>query len=73
MQVTLDIPDTLAAQLTAAGHDPARAALVALRDLAAQDDLREALRQGREDVAAGRTLPLAEAFIQFRKKHGLAR
>jgi len=25
MQVTLDIPDTLAAQLTAAGKDPARA------------------------------------------------
>jgi hypothetical protein len=30
MQVTLDIPDTLAAQLTAAGKDPARAALEAL-------------------------------------------
>jgi len=27
MQVTFDIPDTLAAQLTAAGKDPARAAL----------------------------------------------
>ena len=30
MQVILDIPDTLAAQLTAAGKDPARAALEAL-------------------------------------------
>jgi len=30
MQVTLDIPDDLAAQLTAAGKDPARAALEAL-------------------------------------------
>jgi hypothetical protein len=30
MQVTLDIPDTLADQLLAAGRDPARAALVAL-------------------------------------------
>ena len=30
MQVTLDIPDTFAAQLTAAGQDPARAALEAL-------------------------------------------
>ncbi len=30
MQVTLDIPDTLAAQLIAAGKDPARAALEAL-------------------------------------------
>jgi len=30
MQVTLDIPDTLAAQLTASGKDPARAALEAL-------------------------------------------
>lgn len=30
MQVTLDIPDTLAAQLRADGKDPARAALEAL-------------------------------------------
>ena len=30
MQVTLDIPDTFAAALTAAGKEPARAALVAL-------------------------------------------
>ena len=30
MQVTFDIPDTLAALLTAAGKDPARAALEAL-------------------------------------------
>ena len=30
MQVTLTIPDSLAAQLTAAGKDPARAALEAL-------------------------------------------
>lgn len=30
MQVTLDIPDTLADQLLAAGRDPARAALEAL-------------------------------------------
>jgi len=30
MQVTLDIPDDLAAQLTAAGRDPSRAALEAL-------------------------------------------
>lgn len=29
MQVTLDIPDDLAAQITAAGKDPARAALEA--------------------------------------------
>ena len=29
MQVTFDIPDTMAAQLTAAGKDPARAALEA--------------------------------------------
>jgi hypothetical protein len=30
MQVTIDIPDTLAAQLAAAGKDPARAALETL-------------------------------------------
>jgi predicted transcriptional regulator len=83
MQVTLDIPDTLAAQLIAAGKDPARAALEALNvsqlaedyqrllDLAAEASVEEAIRQGRGDVAAGRTYPMEEVFAEARKKYGL--
>jgi predicted transcriptional regulator len=81
MQVTLDIPDTLAAQLRAAGKDPARAALEALNvsqlaeeyqrllDLAAEASVEEAIRQGREDVAAGRTYPVEEVFADARTGH----
>jgi predicted transcriptional regulator len=83
MQVTIDIPDTLAAQLTAAGKDPARAALEALAvsqlaedyqrllDLAAESSVEEAIRQGREDVAAGRVYPAEEVFAEARKKYGM--
>jgi predicted transcriptional regulator len=83
MQVTLDIPDALADQLRAAGKDPARAALEALNvsqlaedyqrilDLAAEASIEEAIRQGREDVAAGRTYPMDEVFAEARKKYGL--
>ena len=44
-----------------------------LLDLAARADVTEAIRQGRADVAAGRTLPVEEAFAKFRKKHALPR
>jgi len=44
-----------------------------LMDIAARDSVEEAIRQGRADVAAGRTVPLADAFSAFRKKHGLSR
>ncbi len=83
MQVTLDIPDALADQLRAAGKDHARAALEALNvsqlaedyqrilDLAAEASIEEAIRQGREDVAAGRTYPMDEVFAEARKKYGL--
>jgi hypothetical protein len=85
MQVTFDIPDTLAAQLRAAGKDPASAALEALSvsqlaedyqrllDLAAESSIEEAIRQGREDVAAGRTYPAEEVFAEARKKYGVPR
>jgi len=83
MQVTLDIPDALADQLRAAGKDPARAALEALNisqlaeeyqdilDLAAEASIEEAIRQGREDVAAGRVYPAQEVFAEMRKKYGV--
>jgi len=44
-----------------------------LLDIAAQGSVEEAIRQGRADVAAGRTLPVEEAFTKFRKKHALPR
>ena len=44
-----------------------------LMDIAARDSVEEAIRQGRADVAAGRTVPLADGFAAFRKKHGLSR
>jgi prevent-host-death family protein len=44
-----------------------------LVDIAAQGSVEEAIRQGRADVTAGRTLPVEEAFAKFRKKHGLSR
>jgi len=83
MQVTLDIPDTLAAQLIAAGKDPALAALEALTvsqlaeeyqrllDLAAESSVAEAIRQGREDVAAGRVYAAEAVFAEARKKYGV--
>ncbi|MDQ2925640.1 MAG: type II toxin-antitoxin system Phd/YefM family antitoxin [Acidobacteriota bacterium] len=44
-----------------------------LLDIAADADVMEAVRQGRADVAAGRTRPAAEVLASFRKKHGLSR
>jgi len=85
MQVTFDIPDALAAQIRAAGKDPASAALEALSvsqiaeeyqrllDLAAEASIEEAIRQGREDVAAGRTYPMEDVFAEARKKYGVPR
>ena len=39
-----------------------------LLDIAAEGSVEEAIRQGRADVAAGRTLPVEKAFSKFRKK-----
>ncbi|MEO7029753.1 MAG: type II toxin-antitoxin system Phd/YefM family antitoxin [Acidobacteriaceae bacterium] len=44
-----------------------------LLDIAAEADVMEAIRQGRADIAAGRTRRAAEVFSGFRKKHGLSR
>ena len=44
-----------------------------LVDIASKADVREALRQAKEDAAAGRVLPAEEAFAKFRKKHGIPR
>jgi len=40
-----------------------------LLDLAAEASVEEAIRQGREDVAAGRTHPAREVFATMRKKY----
>jgi predicted transcriptional regulator len=77
MQVTLTIPDELAAELIAAGRDPSRTAIEALTayqrllDLASEADEQEGLRQALEDVAAGRTYPAEEVFAAMRSKHGI--
>ncbi|HEY7318154.1 MAG TPA: type II toxin-antitoxin system prevent-host-death family antitoxin [Candidatus Binatia bacterium] len=49
------------------------AAYQRLLDIAAQADAIEGIRQGREDVANGRTYPAREALKSFRRDHGLSR
>ena len=44
-----------------------------LLDIAASADEEEAIRQGLEDVAHGRTRPAREVFEEFRRKHGIPR
>ena len=44
-----------------------------LLDIAAGADAQEAIRQGLEDVAHGRTRPAGEVFDQLRRKHGIPR
>jgi len=44
-----------------------------LMDIAAQANEREGVRQGDEDIAAGRTRPAEEVFAEMRKQHGLSR
>jgi predicted transcriptional regulator len=77
MQVTLTIPDELAAELIAAGRDPSRTAIEALTayqrllDLASEADEQEGQRQALEDVAAGRTRPAEEFFEEMRRKYAI--
>jgi hypothetical protein len=49
------------------------AAYQRLLDIAAQADALEGIRQGREDVAKGRTYPARDALKSFRRDHGLPR
>jgi PHD/YefM family antitoxin component YafN of YafNO toxin-antitoxin module len=44
-----------------------------LLDLAAVSDEREGVRQGDEDLAAGRTRPAKEVFDELRKQYALSR
>jgi len=44
-----------------------------LLDIAANADEEDAIRQGLEDVAHGRTRPAREFFEEFRRKHGIPR
>jgi len=77
MQVTLTIPDELAAQLIAAGKDPSRTALEALTlyqrlyDLAAEADPREGIRQGLEEMNRGEGRPATEFLAEMREKYGI--
>ena len=58
MQVTLTIPDELAAYQC-------------LLDLASEADEREGQRQVLEDVTAGRTYPAEEVFAAMREKYAI--
>jgi prevent-host-death family protein len=49
------------------------AAYQRLLDLAAAADVNEAIRQGLEDVAQGRTRPAREVFRELREEYGLHR
>jgi prevent-host-death family protein len=44
-----------------------------LLDLAASADVDEAIRQGLDDVAHGRTRPAREVFEEIRRKHDIPR
>ena len=44
-----------------------------LLDLAARADEEEAIRQGQDDVAHGRTRPAKEVFDEIRRKHDIPR
>jgi predicted transcriptional regulator len=60
------------------GQDPAAAldeALATYLDWERQDfeEAVEGIRQGYEDVKAGRTQPIEDAFEELRLKHGLPR
>ena len=44
-----------------------------LLDIAAKADVREAIRQGMDDIAHGRTRLAREVFASLRKKHGIRR
>ena len=80
MQVTLTIPDELAAQLIAAGKDPSRTALEALTaeyqrllDLASHADACEGIRQGLDQLNRGEGRPASEFFAEMREKYGIPR
>ncbi len=44
-----------------------------LLDVRANDDVYEAIRQGREDVLHGRTLPARAVFNEMRRRYGIPR
>lgn len=44
-----------------------------LLDIAARADIFEAIRQGSEDVAHGRTRPAREVFDEMRRRHDIPR
>jgi prevent-host-death family protein len=44
-----------------------------LLDIAARSDVSEAIRQGLDDVALGRTRPAKDAFDELRRRHDIPR
>ena len=44
-----------------------------LLDIAARADVYEAIRQGLDDIAQGRTRPAREVFAELRRRYGISR
>ena len=44
-----------------------------LLDIAARADVYEAIRQGLDDIARGRTRPAREVFNEMRRRYGISR
>ena len=44
-----------------------------LLDIVARADVHDAIRQGLDDVAHGRTRPAREVFAELRRQHGIPR
>jgi len=44
-----------------------------LLDIAARADVYEAIRQGEDDIAHGRTRPAREVFEEMRRRYGIPR
>jgi hypothetical protein len=44
-----------------------------LLDIAARADVCEAIRQGEDDIALGRTRPAREVFEEMRRRYGIPR
>ncbi len=43
-----------------------------LLDIAAEADIHEAIRQGREEARSGKSKPLNEFLAEFRRTHGIS-
>lgn len=67
----LDLQPQLEAELATKAQAQGIAVEDLVENLIAERLAEEALRQGLEDIAAGRTRPASEVFAEFREQHEL--